>query len=768
MSQFNSFDFSKYNVAMIGNFLPRRCGIATFTADLTRALSKESSDSNFSIVAMNDLPGAYSYPDEVCFEVHDKNLLDYRMAANFLNTVQPNVVCLQHEFGIFGGDCGAHILSLLQELSVPVVTTFHSVLVEPNNGQKSVTQEICRISDRIVVMSQRATNVLEDVYNVPKDKVAFIPHGIPNIPFVDPNFYKSHFDLEGRTVILTFGLLSPGKGIEFMIDAMPAIVKKHPDVTYVVLGATHPLIKKNHDESYRDSLIRRAQNLGVENNVIFHGKFVELDVLCEYLGAADLYVTPYLNKDQIVSGTLAYAIGAGKAVVSTPYWYAEEMLDEGRGRIVPFKDSTSLANAILDLLDNDVEYHAMRKEAYTFSRAMIWKEVARSYLELFQQAEDHRQKHPKLLQKSSQNTTSSEIPQPNFDHLRRMTDGVGMLQHARCEVPDRNHGYCVDDNARALITTLLALNLIPEDTSLLDMAYRYMSFIYHAFNESNNHFRNFMSYDRQWLEEKGSQDSHARAVWSLGVAIGQKKHTIFGNKPVTIFKRAVATMTDFEFPRAWAFGIIGIHAYLQTFSGDLEAKRAMKHVAKKLFDLYCENSCNIWPWLEDTVTYDNGKIPQALLIAGRELKKPEMVTAGLNSLEWLTRIQTSVEGYFMPIGNRGWYSLNGEKARFDQQPLEAQSMLEACLYAYRITRDKKWRLEAKRCLEWFLGKNNMNVVMYDQTTGGCCDGLLATGKNLNQGAESTLAWLQSLLEMYVEYGSQTTTPEAVKSLSSTT
>jgi glycosyltransferase involved in cell wall biosynthesis len=736
-------------IAFIGNYLPRKCGIATFTNDLLQAVSKEGDQIDCWAIAMNDIPQGYPYPKQVRFELNVNSIAGYKLAAEFLNVNKVDVVSLQHEYGIYGGNHGNLILSLIRNLRMPVITTLHSILPNPNATQKKIINSISEISDKIVVMSQKAVLFLKDIYKIPQEKISLIHHGIPDLPFIDPNFFKDQFGVEGKKVILSFGLINPGKGIEVMIEALPTIIREHPNVVYIILGETHPNIKKEYGEAYRHSLQRRARELDIEDHLIFHNRFVDIDELCEFLGVADIYITPYLNKEQITSGTLAYALGAGKAIISTPYWYAEEILADGRGFIVPFNDSNSIAKKIIYLLDNEVEGHIMRKQAYVFSRKMIWKEVARNYLEIFDDLVQKRSYHPKSSsQRKSLRSTPFEMPDPKFDHLYRLTDDVGILQHANYIIPNRNHGYCTDDNARAIITVLLAQNLSSEDKFINNYGYRYLSFILHAFNETNNRFRSFMSYDRKWMEEMGSEDSNGRAIWSLGFTIGISNIKEYENVPLKIFEKAVETLSTFTSPRALAFGLIGIHAYLSRFSGDRKMKRHRKEIANKLFEMYCQNAQDDWPWIENIVAYDNGKIPQALLMSGQWLQRRDMVEAGLQSLEWLLKIQTNEKGHLTPIGNNGWYPKGGEIARFDQQPLEAQSILEACIEAFKVTQDNKWINEARRCLEWFLGRNDLNLAIYDYKTGGCSDGLSATGKGRNQGAESTLAWLLSLLNMY--------------------
>lgn len=746
-------------IALIGNYLPRQCGIATFTTDLLTALAREAQDSELWAVVMNDVPQGYDYPPEVRFEIDQRRLSDYRLAADFLNMSHVDVVCLQHEYGIFGGENGSYVLELLGHLRMPVVTTLHTVLREPTHGQFQVLRSICQHSDRVVVMSQRAVEMLEQIYGIDRDKVVVIGHGIPDVPFVDPNFYKDQFGVEGRKVILTFGLLSPGKGIEYMIDALPAIIDKHADAVYLVLGATHPHVKRQSGESYRMSLLRRARELGVASHLIFHNRFVELSELCEFLGAADVYVTPYLNKEQIVSGTLAYALGSGKAVVSTPYWYAEEMLAEGRGCLVPFRDVEALAERINYLLTHEVERHAMRKRAYTYTRDMVWKEVARRYLDVFHTVKQERASLARpVFRMPTAELPPREMPSVRLDHLMRLTDDVGILQHAKFIVPDRYHGYCTDDNARALVVALMAQEApsdsLSQGSCAADLACRYLSFLHYAFNDATGRFRNFMAYDRRWLEEVGSEDCHGRAVWGLGVAIELAKSDHMLGAAMPIFEKSLPAIERFTSPRAWAFGLIGAQAYLNRFAGDSEVRRIRDRLADRLYGLWRERATPDWPWPEDYLTYENARIPQALLVAGHALGSRELVAAGLQALEWLAELQRDPRGHLVPIGNRGWYPRGGERARFDQQPVEAEGMLAACRVAYMVTGNEKWLDYAQVCLDWFLGRNDLSVPLYDETTGGCCDGLTPDGPNRNQGAESTLAWLLALLQAYTMNSAQ--------------
>ena len=745
------------SVAVIGNYLPRQCGIATFTTDLVEALSAEAPDINCWAVAINDTPEGYPYPEKVRFEINQNKLTDYSVASEFLNINQTDIVCVQHEYGIFGGPAGSHILQLLGELRMPVVTTLHTVLNDPPPEYLDVMRTLADLSDRLIVMSHKAFGFLEDTYGVPEEKIAFIHHGIPDTPFMDPNYYKDQFGVEGKKVLLTFGLLSPNKGIETMLQALPAVINKHPDVTYIILGATHPHVLQAHGDEYRISLHQLAHKLNISDHVIFKNRFVELKELCEFLGTADIYVTPYLEEAQITSGTLAYAMGTGKAVVSTPYWYAAEMLDKGRGRIVPFKNPDALAEQIINLLDNDTDRQIIRKKAYTFSRAAIWKEVARKYLEVFSAVQLERARHPRPRHTYVENIrsiTNFELPELKLGHLKTLTDDTGILQHATHTIPDRIHGYCTDDNARALMVAAIGRKYLLADGKFFDsLSNQYLSFLLYAFNDETGRFRNFMSYSRQWMEEAGSEDAHGRALWGLGRAVAFLDNPGQLAMTVTLFSLALKAAEHFNSPRAIGFALVGIHAYLQKFSGDSEVRRIRETLADRLFNQFNNNATESWPWLENSLNYANGKLPHALLLSGQWMQRSDMIDMGIKSLEWLLTIQ-SEEGHFVPIGNKGWYEKGGLKARFDQQPVEANAMIEACVEAFNTTRDKTWIDSSVMCFNWFLGHNDLNMPLYDAKTGGCRDGLMADGINQNEGAESTLAWLLSLMTLQKLYADE--------------
>ena len=735
-------------IGFIGNYLPRQCGIATFTTDLCEAVAAEFPGATCIALPVNDIAAGYDYPSRVRFELSEKDIDSYRRAADFLNINNVDLVCLQHEYGIYGGRAGSHILALLRDLRMPIVTTFHTVLRDPDPDQLRVLQEVAALSDRVVVMSQRGVDFLQEVYGVAPEKIDHIPHGIPDVPFVDSSFHKDLFGVEGKTVLLSFGLLSANKGIETVIAALPAILARHPNVVYIVVGATHPNVLRHDGESYRLSLQWLAQEKGVDGQVIFYNRFVSIEELIEFISAADIYITPYLTPNQITSGTLAYTVGAGKAVISTPYWYAEEMLAEERGVLVPFRDPAALAEQVIDLLDNESKRHAMRKRAYLFGRAMIWPQVARRYMETFARARAERRHYasPELALKPL-DRRPAELPPLKLDHLRHMTDHTGMLQHAIFTVPNYAEGYTSDDNARALMVS--ALLEAVGNSEALELGSRYLAFVWYAFKAETGRFRNFMDYQRNWLEEIGSDDSHGRTLWALGTVLGRSNMPTMHSMAGKVFEQALPAILGTTSPRAWAFALMGIDEYLQRFAGDRLASQVRDELAGRLLTLYQNNRAENWLWFEDRLTYCNAALPHAMILCGHAMSNPLMTGAGLEALGWLADLQRSDgEGHpFVPIGSNGFYQKGRERARFDQQPVEAQAMISACLEAHRATGDKRWRKEARRAFEWFLGRNDLNLPIYDPTTGGCRDGLHPDRLNENQGAESTLAFLQSLLEL---------------------
>ncbi|MCF7809576.1 glycosyltransferase family 4 protein [bacterium] len=739
--------------AFISTYPPRKCGIATFTHDLlTNLMSQGGEDvpreKHFHVVAMKDNSKTYDFPPEVSFEIRDHYPEDYLEAAEFINLSAIDIVSLQHEYGIFGGNDGNHILHLLSDLKKPVVTTLHTVLDKPSQGQKETLDAILSLSTYVVVITQKASKLLKQVHGIPSSKITVIPHGTPDVPFLDSSYYKNNFQADGRLVLLTFGLLSANKGIEYVVEALPQVVKKHPDVLYFILGATHPNVKQHEGERYRISIENRVKELGLQKHVVFHNRFVSLEKLIQFLVAADIYITPYLSKEQISSGTLAYALAAGKAIISTPYWYAEDLLGKDRGMLVPFEDPKAISESILELLSNPTKRNTMRRKAYQLGRQMIWSKVANRYNDLFEQAisEYARKKITAFPDKRTAEALS--LPDVKLDYLLRLTDDTGVFQHALYRTPNRYDGYTTDDCTRALIVAVMNHKLFQESKAI-DLIHTYLSFLHYAIDPEKKRVRNCLSYNRTWLDDAGSEDSHGRTIWSLGYTIWQAPDDAVQSLANHLFKHAIVPVLNILSPRAIAYNILGCIYYLKRFSRDTEINNIVTGLGQRLSQKYADTRTDEWRWFEDILTYSNARMPQALLAVGQYLNNETMISQGLESLEWLLQIQTIKKtGHISLIGNSAWYKKGGKKSKYDQQPVDALCLLEACYQAYQVTGDESWRSKVDTVFAWFLGKNDRNECLYDFKTGGCFDGLQRWGLNQNQGGESTISWLVALHIMY--------------------
>jgi glycosyltransferase involved in cell wall biosynthesis len=760
-------------VAFVGNYQPRKCGIATFTYDLENAVNGElkRDDSTF-VIAMNNRPEGYNYPDHVKRTVFQPNLDEYKQAAEYINHSDASVVSIQHEFGIYGGNGGEFIVELMRHLKKPAIVTLHTIFKDPPEPYKTITKDMASLAHGFVVMSDRAVGYLEESYNIPARKVRMIHHGVPNMSFSDTGKQKQHFGLAGRTVLGTFGLLSRNKGIEFVIQDLPEVVEKHPDLLYVILGETHPEVIKHEGESYRESLINMAKDLGVADNVMFISKFLELRELVEFLQAVDIYVTPYQGREQITSGTLAYSLAAGKPIISTPYWYAQELLDDGRGILVDFGKNDGIGKAIHHLLDNPEYRETIRQRAFKYGRQMIWPSVAQRYVQYFKEALRERivftapvvyseiREKPAVQNISlhhigslEQNTmTKGSIPRLNMGHIKILTDDTGIIQHAIYSVPDRHTGYCMDDNSRALIAAVKAQEFFP-DSDNMDLAKTYLGFIHYA-QISDGRFHNFMNYERRFLDDVGSEDSFGRTIWALGFLIEHAPS--LNNRGVDqlaqqIFEKALPNADSMVSPRAWAYTMLGLNCYLNRFTGHCRVRDLMKDFADRLMSLYKAFANDEWKWFEPIITYDNGKLPQALFHAGEVFKTPTYADVAQKSLDFLTS-QMFEDGIFMPIGTEGWLRKGLKKAEFDQQPIEGSSMIDAYITAANsnfINPQKAMEYEklSQKVWQWFMGKNALELQIYDPLTGACADGLGSREASLNQGAESTLSAVMSLQSM---------------------
>jgi glycosyltransferase involved in cell wall biosynthesis len=734
--------------AFIGNSLPRRCGIAAFTTDLQQAIAASLPQSQSAIVAMTDTGRHYDYPPAVSRQIDDQKLDEYARAASFMNAGGFEVACLQHEFGIFGGESGSHILTLLSGLAMPIVTTLHTVLAEPSPTQRRILSRIAAVSTAVVVMAEKGRQLLQSEYAVPAGKIKVIPHGIPDSAFVEPDTVKARRGFNGRSVILTFGLLSPDKGIEVMIDAMPAIVQRRADAVYVVLGATHPNLVRSEGEAYRERLQARVVQLGIEDHVVFLDQFVDQETLIDFISMCDVYVSPYLKVAQMTSGTLAYSFGLGKAVVSTPYWHAQELLAEGRGVLVPFGDAASIGREIADLLTDDPRRQAMRRRAYSHSRGMTWARIAERYVEVFDEARSRRLLKPAVRQNDTVALFDSPTPTPppmQLSHFLSMCDDTGLFQHAVYSVPDRSHGYCIDDNARALLVACV-LNLPGEQRLSEVLTGRFAAFVQHAWNPDAGRFRNFMGFDRRWLEDIGSEDSHGRTLWALGECARSDASVSRRRWAAALFAKAAPIVETFRSPRAWAFTLLGLEACSAANAQDSHTE-LIHCLAGRLMSILSSVETPDWVWFEDALAYDNARLPQALIVAGAFTGTQAYVAAGLRALRWLMTVQTASAGFFRPVGSESFGDKRQRPQPFDQQPLEAAAAISACLAAWRADGDSRWKADARRAFAWFLGSNDLSAALVDLETGSCCDGLHPGRTNENRGGESVVSYLLALAEI---------------------
>jgi len=751
-------------ILFIGTYIPKECGIATFTSDLLNSVLRESNDVHCEVIALTDPSETYNYPEEVVFQIQRDRIEDYYLAADYINQSGADVVCLQHEFGLFGGDAGDYIFALLSGINKPVITTMHTVIREPEPEYRVSTEKLIRYSEKLVVMSQSAVDMLKYIYKVPEDKIELIFHGVPDYPFNNCSKYKKMLNLKGAPLILTFGLLSQNKGIESVLEALPEVVSQYPDLIYLVLGATHPMVKKIKGESYRHYLENKVSELGLENNVVFHDKFVEKKELCNYILASDIYASPYLSREQVVSGALTYAMGMGKAIVSTPYWYAQEMLSENRGLLVDFGDNDGFKKSLLYLIENPEECNGMRKKAYDFGRKMTWENVGKEYNTVFTKALKNYNIHPEMQNRF--NFLPIQLPEIKLDHLKLLTDDVGIIQHTNLGVPARRYGYSTDDVGRALVALTQLIDSQKKAEQFRKLITTYMSFLEHAQTDTG-HFHNFMSYKREFLDEKGSEDTLGRAIYGLGHVVNcsylSKNLRILANTTIRKSRQKIENLVS---PRAKAYALCGLYEMLRAgmdsdeFESAFTSRRdTVKSIdslvdkdnfesifishADSLVGLYEANHKEDWNWFEPTVTYSNAKLSESLLLAYNYTKDRTYRKIGLTTLDFLTEIQWKGD-FFDIVGNQGWYSYNGEKPIFDQQPIEAGYLTQAYVSAYEIVRDRKYLELARYSFEYFLGRNRLQTVMYDYSTGAVCDGLNRDGMNCNQGAESIVCFLMAL------------------------
>jgi glycosyltransferase involved in cell wall biosynthesis len=734
-------------VAFVTSFPPRKCGIATFTSDLIRSTALAAKGDFEPLVVAMHADRALKYSEPVKFEIRQNVKSDYICAADYVNFSHVDLVSVQHEFGLFGGDAGSYLSLMLKRLKAPVISTLHTVLDDPNSAYYESLVDVCKASDKVVTMNERGVAMLENIYGISKEKIELLAHGIPDLPFVDSNYYKHKFGMDGRRTILTFGLLNRNKGIEVMLRAMPDIIKAEPSVLYIVLGMTHPLVLKYEGESYRFSLQRMVKDLGLQKHIIFHNRFVDDEELHNFLCAADIYVTPYLSREQLTSGTLSFAVGTGKAVVSTPYWAAEELLSDGRGLLVPFGDAKQLGEATTEILKDDSLFYSLRGRAYDYGRSRTWPKIGEAYWDVFSAKPLPVPMPAKSTLSATETISNIEVPEPSLAHLEKLTDDTGLLQHAKFTIPNRAFGYCSDDNARAAIavTRYYAQYPEPHALGLLD---KYLSFVLHAQN-SDGSVRNFLNFDRTWLRNEPESDAFGRVLWAFGTVMANAPAPSYLSIIKDYFDRSVGQVPK-QYPRGMAYSILGMSDYLKQFPGASDIKRQVEIAAEGLLRQFDESSYPDWQWFEDILTYDNAVLPHALFVAGLTLGDQKYFAVAQKACDFL--LENTFNGeHFSFVGCNGWYERGGSRATFDQQPIEAASTVLMLRAAYDATQNEDFLVLQRKAFDWFLGENDLRIPLYDFRTKGCCDGLMSGGVNLNQGAESTVSFLLALLDILETY-----------------
>jgi glycosyltransferase involved in cell wall biosynthesis len=734
-------------IAHIGTYPPRECGIGTFTQNLVSSTVGDKEASTAFVVALSDHDQSYAYPEEVKLVIRQDQQADYVEAANFINHSGADLCILEHEFGIFGGQNGVYILPLLHRLEIPLVVTLHTVLNTPSYNEKAVLIELCKIAAKIVVMSNKAIGFLTSVYSIPKEKIVFIEHGVPDIHF-DQAESKKEFKFEIKKVLLTFGFIGRNKGIETVIKALPKIIGQHPEVLYMVLGKTHPNVIRHSGEEYRNYLHRLVKSLNLTDHVLFLNEFIDQTELFKYLSACDIYITPYINEAQITSGTLSYAMGAGCAVVSTPYWYAAELLADGRGRLFDFNNSDELASIFNELLDQPDLLKDIQRKSREYGSKITWPKIGEKYLAL---ADSILTKPRDAVKKKETIIDPLLLPPFSLAHIRRLTDDTGIIQHAKFGIPNLKEGYCLDDNARALLMVLMAYRQ-KNDPLALELSPIYISFIHYMQNKDGT-FRNFLSFNRNFLDEVGSEDCFGRTIWALGYLLGNAPNDAYYQTGKHVFFDAAPNFENLKSIRSIANTMIGISYYLKSNPSDDEMKERLRNFATKLVKYYEENSTSDWKWFESLLAYDNGILPLALLHAAEILHDDKFKAAGIDTMNFLTDI-TMKDGYLSIIGNKKWYEKDGERSLFAQQPVDAMAMVLMYQQAFHLTKDKEYLKKLYTSFMWFLGENDLRLSLYDFETKGCCDGFENDGVNRNQGAESSLAYLIShltVLQAYEEF-----------------
>ncbi len=721
-------------VICLGNYPPRKCGIATFTQNLLDSMQLAAKTNNkeleVEIIAMNENDQLYDYPQEVVMHIRDHTSDDYFKAADYINNSGAEVLLVQHEYGIFGGNSGVLLLKLLRRVNIPIVTTLHTVLESPTYHQKEVLRAIAKYSSRLLVMSDLAIGFLKNVFNIREDKIRKIEHGVPDFAAYKDHKLNIPEGWENRKVILTFGLIGRNKGIEVTIKAMPEIVKKHPDVLFCVMGKTHPHIIKHAGEEYREYLENLTKELGLENHVQFINRYIGEEELINNLLVADIYVTSYHNKAQITSGALSYAVGGGCAVLSTPYWHAEELLANNIGILFDFGSPGQLSEKVIDLLDQPELLKAYQKRAYSYGLSIAWPKIGDLY--------NYRLGRSIVTYKGIEETYKQ--PTLNLLHLERLTDNTGVIQFSNGSLPDYKTGYCLDDNARALLVAIRAYKRQKSD-HLLQLIYKYATYI-SLMRNPNGSMKNFMNYNREFIDQVGSDDAFGRAIWALGYLIRYAPNDSILETAHDIFVRSMGWFNELTHLRGYASTMLGLYHYCKKYPDREEFGIRLDNFAKKMLEAFEKNAKPNWQWFEQIITYDNALLPAAMYRAYEIVKNEKYLKVANKATAYLENICFE-NGYLRVIGNQDWLTAGAENNRFGQQPIDVSGMVILYHCKHQALGDEDSVEKLKLSYEWFLGRNDLCIPIYDEETGGCNDGLEEFMVNRNQGAESTICYLHA-------------------------
>ncbi len=727
-------------IVVVGNYPPRKCGIATFTQNLITAILNSNKGNNddieIEVIAMNDANNHYDYPDIVKRIISENDKQSYLKAANYINESGATVCVLQHEYGIFGGNSGILVLGLIKALKIPLVSTFHTVLEHPDYHQREVLKSIARYSSRIVVMCSKAKRMLKNVFDVEPKKINIIEHGVPDFEELIKEKPVRPQKWKGKKIIITFGLLNRNKGIETVIRALPEVVKKHPEVLYVVLGKTHPNVVKQHGEEYRENLKRITKQLNVETHVEFLDQFVSEKDLAVILSLADIYITPYLNKEQITSGTLSYALGAGLAVVSTPYWHAEEILANDNGRFFDFHDCQGLARVLNDLLDDEAAIKDLQEKSKQNSSHNRWPVVGVQYHDLLINVTKN------AIQYLQEIKSTPEIPSFSFKAVERLTTQTGILQHAQGVVPYYKEGYSLDDNARAVLVSQMA-NSRFHNEKYQDFLIKYLAFLLLMHREDGT-VNNMLSYYNQIIDAKLSEDTYGRTVWALGYVVKATNNDSVFRVAHELFHSLIQNTSHLNHSRGLANTILGLYHYIRKFPDQIDQISNLTMLADKLCEHYEAHSISRWNWFDAEVTYDNGLLPAALYFAFQITHNKRYLDIANKASGFIEDICFS-NNHLSLVGNKTWESDSKDKSNVGQQPLDAAAMVLMYDARYKTLNDSHSVEYLKKSFFWFFGENDLNIPLYDVRNKGVYDGLEEFEVNLNQGAESNITYLMAWL-----------------------